>query len=353
MYPQMTQIHPLTLIRRNRLLPVPGEVSVRPGQKVNPTDVVAEASIPSRHYLVDVSRVLGARTTADAEKLIIRKSGDVLEKNDIIAETGGMFSRVIRTPGPGRIVSIHKGRVLIEAESEQVTVMAGLAGKVSQVIADRGVAIETFGALVQGVWGNSRIGYGPLMVDEASVEGELLSSALGVTARGTVILAGTCSTEEILQMAVDVEIGGLILGSMSSQLVPSAQVVHFPVILLNGFGTAGLDEISRRILVTNAGREVSINAMKWNRLTGDRPEIYIPLPTEGQPYETESTFSVGQKVRVHSGAYAGRIGKIDQILPGLTPLPNGLRARAAKVRFDQRSGEIFPLVNLDVVQLSD
>ena len=49
MYPQMTQIHPLTLIRRNRLLPVPGEVSVRPGQKVKPTDVVAEASIPSRH----------------------------------------------------------------------------------------------------------------------------------------------------------------------------------------------------------------------------------------------------------------------------------------------------------------
>jgi len=153
MYPQMTQIHPLTLISRDRLLPVPGEINVRPGQKVNPCDVVAQASIPSRHYLVDVGRVLGAQSADAAEKLITRKTGDLLEKNDIIAETGGMFSRVIRTPGPGRIVSIHKGRVLIEAESEVIRLKAALSGHISRVIADRGVSIEMYGALVQGVVG--------------------------------------------------------------------------------------------------------------------------------------------------------------------------------------------------------
>jgi len=181
MYPQMTQIHPLTLISRDRLLPVPGEINVRPGQKVNPCDVVAQASIPSRHYLVDVGRVLGAQSADAAEKLITRKTGDLLEKNDIIAETGGMFSRVIRTPGPGRIVSIHKGRVLIEAESEVIRLKAALSGHISRVIADRGVSIEMYGALVQGVWGNGRIGYGPLSVEVSNLEGELTSSGLGVT----------------------------------------------------------------------------------------------------------------------------------------------------------------------------
>lgn len=351
MYPQMTQIHALTLIRRNRLLPVPGEVSVRPGQKVDPRDIVAEASIPSRHYLVDVGRVLGAGTSGEAEKLIIRKTGDILEKHDIIAETSGMFSRVIRTPGLGKVVSIHKGRVLIEAESEQITLLAGMAGRISQVIADRGVAIETSGALIQGVWGNGRIGCGPLAVDEASLDGELQSSTLGVTARGTVILAGMCSSLEMINLAASVEIGGLILGSMASVLIPEVQVLPFPVILLSGFGRMGLDNESQRVLTTNAGRDVSINAMKWNRLTGDRPEIYIPLPTEAQPYKVETELAVGQKVRVHSGVYAGRIGSVDQILPGLTQLPSGLRARAVRVKFDQRSGEVFPLVNLDLVQI--
>jgi len=353
MYPQLTQIHALTLIRRNRLLPVPGDVSVRPGQKVDPKDVVAEASIPSRHYLVDVGRVLGAGTTAEAEKLIIRKTGEMLEKHDIIAETGGMFSRAIRTPGPGKVVSIHKGRVLIEAESEKNSLLAGMAGRVNQVIADRGVTIETRGALVQGVWGNGRIGCGPLVVDESSLDGELKSSALGVTARGTVIIAGVCSSLEMMNLAESLEIGGLILGSMASVLIPDVQVLAFPVILLSGFGSMGIDEESRRVLTTNAGRDLSINAMRWNRLTGDRPEIYIPLPTDAEPYKVESAFAVGQKVRVHSGVYAGRVGRIDQILPGLTQLPSGLRARAVKVKFDQRSGEVFPLVNLDVIQVID
>ena len=350
MYPQMTQIHSLTLIRRNRLLPVPGEINVRPGQKVHPTDVVAQASIPSRHYLVDVGRVLSARTSEAAEKLIIRKPGEILEKHDIIAETGGMFSRVIRTPGPGRVVSIHKGRVLIEAESEEIALKAGFTGHVSRVIADRGVSIETYGALIQGVWGNGRIDCGPLVVEESSMEGELSSSALGVTARGTIVMAGTCSSEEMLDLAKSIEIGGLILGSMPSVLIPIVQVLPFPVILLSGFGKMGMDEVSRRVLVNNSGREVSMNAVRWNRLTGDRPEIYIPLPAEAEPSSTESAFSVGQKVRVHSGTYAGMVGNIDQILPGFTQLPSGLRTNAAKVKFDQRSGEIFPLVNLDIVQ---
>jgi len=348
---QMTQIYPLTLIQRNRLLPVPGEINVRPGQKVHPSDVVAQATIPSRHYLVDVGRVLGARTADAAESLITRKPGETLEKHDIIAETGGLFSHVIRTPGPGRIVSIHNGRVLIEAESEQIEIKAGFAGQVSRVIAERGVSIETYGALVQGVWGNDRIGFGPLTVDENCLDGELTSAGLGITTRGTVILAGVCASEDILSLAESVGISGLILGSMPAAMIPTVQVLPFPVILLSGFGKMGIDEVSRQVLETNAGREVSINAMRWNRLTGDRPEIYIPLPAEAEPAITDSAYSVGQKVRVHSGAYAGRVGSIEQIMPGLTQLPSGLRSSSARVRFDQRSSDLFPLVNLDIVQL--
>jgi hypothetical protein len=351
MYAQITQIHPLTLIQRNRLLPVPGEINVRPGQKVHPTDIVAQASIPSRHYLVDVGRVLGARTSDAAESLITRKTGEMLEKHDIIAETGGLFSHVIRTPGPGRIVSIHKGRVLIEAESEQIEIKAGFSGHVSRVIAERGVSIETYGALVQGVWGNDRIGCGDLVVDETALDGELTSAGLGVTSRGMIIMAGSCASEEMFSLATSVGISGLILGSMPAVLIPVVQVLPFPVILLSGFGKMGMDEVSRHVLETNAGREVSINAVRWNRLTGDRPEIYIPLPAEVEPAQTESAFAVGQKVRVNTGAYAGTVGSIEQIKPRLNKLPSGLRSSAARVRFDQRSSDLFPLVNLDIVQL--
>ena len=350
MYPQLTQIQPLTLIHRNRLLPVAGEVNVRPGQKVKATDIVAQASIPSRHYLVDVNRILGARSNEEAEKLISLKPGDVLEKNDIIAETGGSFSRVIRTPGPGKVISIQNRRVLIEVKREQIALQAGMAGEISRVIADRGVTIEAYGALIQGAWGNTKLGSGPLIIDENSLDGELRSAVIGQSLRGKVLVAGHCSSNQLLKLAENIHIGGLILGSLSSNLVSFLMTLSFPVILLSGFGDFGLDELSRQVLTANANQEISINAIKWNRLTGDRPEIYIPLPTETPALNPETAFSVGQKVRVHSGEYAGRIGNLEQLLPGLTMLPSGLRAAAERIRFDQKHGEILPLVNLDVIQ---
>ncbi len=347
---QLTQIHPLVYIRRNRILPVPGVVNVRSGQKVNPSDIIIEAEVPTRHYLVDVYRTLRMRTPADAEKIIQRAVGDKLEKNDIIAETGGMFSRVMRTPGPGRIVSIENGRVLIEAEVRKMVRYAGMVGTVTQV-EERGAVVETSGTLVQGVWGNGKTGFGTLMIQPESVDGELLASAVGLNARGTVLLAGYCTSPEVFTAASATEIGGMILGSMSSSLIQAAESQPYPIIVLGGFGTFGLDSVSKKILVSSSGRSAAINAVKWDKMTGDRPEIIISLPSNGEPYPEEMEFSIGQTVRVHASEFLGKVGMVEKIMPGSTRLASGLRTSAAVVKFENGEKGIIPLANLDVLQL--
>jgi hypothetical protein len=49
----VVHILPLTKIRRERLLPVPGKVLVRQGQKVATTDVIAEARLNPEHLLLN------------------------------------------------------------------------------------------------------------------------------------------------------------------------------------------------------------------------------------------------------------------------------------------------------------
>lgn len=345
----LTQIKPYTVFQRNRLLPLPGTLNVRLGQQVSPVDIVAEASIPLKHYLVDVTRLLDNRNTAAAEKLITRRPGEFLEKNDILAETSGMFPRVIRTPGEGKIISIINGKVMIESERSTISLKAGLAGKVSQIIPTRGVTIECYGALVQGVWGNGLLGSGTLLIDPQSLDGEMKFSAFGANAAGAILLAGTINAE-MMREAENEKISGLILGSLPSALIPLAQAQPYAVVVLNGFGKHGLDVLSRRVLLANQRHEVSINAVKWNRLTGDRPEVYIPYPAEVPDH---GDFNSGQLVRLHSGAYAGRVGKIESLLPGLTLLPGGLRTNTARVLFGEDSREIIPLSNLDVILVSE
>ena len=348
----LTHIHPLVLIHRNRSLPVPGTLTVRTGQKVNALDVVAEATIPTRHYLVDVFRSLRLKTTSEADKLMERKPGDVVEKNDIIAETGGAFSRVIRTPGPGRIISTNSGKVLIEAESRELTMQAGFAGTISNIIPDRGVVIEATGALIQGVWGNGKVGQGHLNAHVAGVEGEFEPSDIVNNDREAVILADNCTSADLLKSAAESEVAGLILGSLASSLIALAESQAYPIVVLGGFGNFEMDPISRKLLVSNNGREVSLNAVKWNRLTGERPEIFIPLPADGEPYTEQANFAPGQTVRVHASAHLGKVGQVEKVFPGLMTMPGGLRCSAAAVKLINGETEIVPLNNLDIIDLN-
>jgi len=351
-YP-VTQINPHVKFRRNRILPISGTVLVRVGQKVSPSEILAESSVPTRHILIDVFRALALKNMMEAEKVINRQVGELLETHDIIAETGGLFSRVIRTPMPGKVVSIKNGQVLLEVESRKVVVQSGLNGQVVEILQDRGAVVETSGTLIQGVWGNGAIGYGPFVTDPAGIEKELTSAALNITARGAVVAASWCESEESLLMAAELPLGGLILGSMSPRLIPYALKQNFPVILLEGFGRIPINEEAKLALLENMQREISLNAQKRDPYSGTHPEISISLPEESAPEKTSCELQTGQKVRVHTSTQTGQTGVLTALNPGKTSLPNGIKTDSASILFKNNEKAIVPLSNFDIIQVEN
>jgi transcription antitermination factor NusG len=344
----VTQIQPLVKIRRNRCLPVSGTVLVRVGQKVTPDEILAESQIATRHIMVDVYRSLGMNTIAEAEKLINRKIGDQLDKHDIIAETGGLFSRVIRAPLPGKIVSIKNGQVLLEVETRKVIVQSGLTGQVVEILKDRGAVIETNGTLVQGVWGNGKVGFGPFVVDAKGIDEELIPSSLSITARGTVFAAAFCENEESLITAASLPVAGLVLGSMTPDMIPCALKQTYPIILLEGFGKFAINDVARKVLLANSQREMSLNAVKWDHFTGLRPEICIARVEESEPEEELTEYREGQSVRIHTSPYTGQVGMITAINTMKSSLPNGLRTATASILINNKN-IVVPLSNFDII----
>ncbi|HMN62220.1 MAG TPA: hypothetical protein PJ988_17765, partial [Anaerolinea sp.] len=154
MLAKVTHISGLANVRRTRILPVNGRVLVSPGQRVHASDVLAETNNATRHVLLDVRRWLGYARVDEAQRTIIRQEGEKVQKGDIIAETGGLFSRIVRAPDDGQVVTISAGRVLLEVESQPVQILAGISGVVTDLIPERGATVEGNGALIQGVWGN-------------------------------------------------------------------------------------------------------------------------------------------------------------------------------------------------------
>ncbi len=345
----VTHILPLTFIRRARMLPVPGMVIVRTGQKVSASDVIAQASLPSKHILLDIRRGLGIPQVSAAERAIVRKEGDRLEKGDVIAETNGMFARLVRAPAAGDVVMISGGQVLLQLQSTTLDLKAGFSGLVGDLIADRGVYMEASGALLQGVWGNGRMDSGMLVALAKSQDEELTRSNLDVSLRGAVVLAAHCSSADALQAGAELTLRGLILNSMPASLVPVANKLNYPIIVMEGFGKLPLSEQALRLLTSSEKRDTSINA-SFDPRTGERPEIIIPLPANADAAPDTDHFAANQTVRILGAPYEGRIGKLVQVRPGLSTLPNGIKTPAADVELDADTHVVVPLANLEVLE---
>jgi hypothetical protein len=347
----MTQIQPLVKIRRNRSLPVSGTVLVHKGQKVTSSEVLAEGSIPKRHFVIDVIQALGLKKSSEAEKLNNRKVGEQLDKNDIVVETGGLFSRVIRAPMPGKIVSIKNGQIILEIESQKVIVQSGLTGHVVEILKDHGAVVEANCTLIQGVWGNGKIGYGPYLPDTCEIDEELLPASLSITSRGTVVVAAFCEKEETLIAASNLPVGGLILGSMNPSLITCAQKQNYPIILLEGFGKTPINDAALKVILDNTQREMCLNAMQWDHFSGMRPEICITVVEEGEPEIYCAEYAEGQIARIHTSPYAGQLGVISSFNQARTALPNGLRTATASIILKDKQEVIVPLSNFDIINI--
>jgi hypothetical protein len=350
MYAPITHILAGTSFRRERLLPMNGRVLARRGQQVSPIDVVAEAVLNPEHMLLDIARGLGL-SAQQADKLLQCKAGDEVGEGDILAGRLGIGRRVVRAPFPGRVMVAGEGQILLQLDGQPQELKAGYPGLVVDLIGERGVIIETSGALIQGVWGNGHINYGLLSVQALAPNAFLAVEQLDISLRGMVILGSICTDERVLQAAEELPVRGLILGSMDSALVPLALRLSYPIILIEGFGHLPLNPQAFKLLTSGERCETAINAEPWNRLASTRPEIVLAAPSQSnlQPLQDVATFNPGQTVRMISRPYHGRLGMLETLHYGLNKLPNGLSAPAADVRLENGEVVLIPLANLEIL----
>ena len=77
-----------------------------------------------------------------------------------------------------------------------------------------------------------------------------------------------------------------------------------------------MNSAAYKLLTSNAKREATINAEAFNRYSGARPEIIIPLPVSQEPPIPNDVGQLepGQTVRMRRAPYAGAIGILTKLL---------------------------------------
>ena len=340
----------LTSIVRERVLPVSGNVLARLNQKVTATEIVAETRWSREHILIDVARTLQLSPAA-AERLVRCKVGDKLAAGTEIAKGKSLIAPTVRVPREGTVVAVGGGQVLLEIGESKIELRAGIPGTVIEVMPGRGVVIQTAGSLIQGIWGNGRVDMGVLANIMDGPDDVLTEAKMDVNLRGSILLGGTVKDADTLHAAAELPARGLIISSLFPSVIPTAREMKYPIVVTDGFGPMPMNSAAYRLLSTNAKRDVILNAEAYNRYTGARPEVIIPLPISSEPPSSPEimAFAPGQQIRMRRPPFMGSIGSIEMLRPGLTTLPSGLRAPAADVKLENGEIVVVPLVNLEVV----
>lgn len=349
--PPVAHVIPMTTIRRARKLPVQGVIAVTQNERVQATDVIAEAQAAPKHIFIDVAQTLGV-TRSTAMRYLRRELGDRVEKGDLLAGPVGLSRRAIRAPHAGRIVTVIDGKLLFEALSNTLQLRAGFPGLVIGTDGLQTVNLETTGALVHCAWGNEREDFGVMRLIGSSPADRLEADRMDLQLRGAVLVAGICSEPTPLKQAIDIAVRGVVLGSMDADLIPFSRTLPYPVVLTEGFGDIPINQPTYDLLRTNQGREISVNARRADPYDGGHPEIIIPLPvtTPMDVPEDLIALSPGVRVRVLRAPYAGMVGIVQTIVSHAVSYESGIMARSARVDLLGERSALVPLANLEVMQ---
>jgi len=338
------------VIERKRVLPGPAKILVRKGQMVQATDPVVEEMIVPAHILLDAARGLGISTDRVGE-LINCKPGAIVSRGDLLAGPVGLTRRVVRAPAAGKIAIIDRAKILLELIEGSQQLMAGLQGSVADLIPERGVVIQCEGALIQGIWGNGKIGQGLIQLLIDHDKQHITSDMVNESYAGSILVSGYCDDPLVFSYAEKMSIEGIVLASMPPSLMSQVAKLEIPVLLIEGFGRYPMNKVVIDMIENLSSQSASINAEPANLFTGTRPELIIPKPPSNEKSKPVliDLFAPGKMVRLIGTSDLGQIGELIDFIDEII-LPNGSRVEAARIRFEEGIPTDVPLANLELVE---
>ena len=359
-----------TKILKERRLPLKGSVESKVGDIVKPNDIVAKTDLPGNVQMINVANQLNI-DASDINQCMIKTTGESVHKNDLIAETKGIFGffkSSVLSPVDGTIETISDvtGQVVLRESPIPVEVDAYIEGKVNEVISEEGVIIKANGVFIQGIFGIGGESRGEIKTIVDNRESEITKDMITVEEKGKIIIGGSFISIDAYKKAIECEVGGIVVGGFNyydleeilgytlGVAITGSEDLYTSLIVTEGYGKIQMGQQTFDLLNTYNGKLASINGATQIRAGVIRPEIIIPLdPSDASRESGDSNKSDGKTmdslVRVIRSPNFGKIGVVKELPPELRKMESETMVRVAIVHIDGNRFEI-PRSNLEVVE---
>lgn len=356
------------VLRRERRLPLKGDVLVKVGDLVEADTVVARTELPGNVQTVNLASRLSVDPQRVAEALL-KPVGSAITKGEMIAQGKSLFGLVkhsVEAPVTGHIESVSAvtGQLILREPPIPVEVNAFVRGVVAEVIAGEGVVVEAQGAFLQGIFGVGGETFGHIMVVSEGPEAPLRPDDLKDAHRGAVVVGGSHVSHAAVMRARELGVAAVVAGGFDDRdlklllgkdlgvAITGSEELGITLILTEGFGRIPMAGRSWRLLQSQEGERASVSGATQIRAGVMRPEIVISRAPSGRAQDTESALGleIGSLLRVIRQPYFGRIGTVVELPTELQKLDTEAMVRVLTVEFgDDHTRAIVPRANVELI----
>jgi biotin carboxyl carrier protein len=360
------------VVRRRRILSLPGSVLVTSGETVRANQAVARAELPGKVYPLNLANQLSVAPD-EIHDYLIKKVGDPVRKDEILAENKPLmkwFKTEILSPITGVVESVSPvtGQVLLREPPRVFELLGYVDGRIVEVIPQQGVVVETNCSLVQGIFGIGGETRGEIVMAVTSPDEELSTSRFTATMKGKVVVGGSFISAEALARAKELGVAGVVIGGIHDKdlrvllgydlgvAITGTEQVGFTLILTEGFGSIPMAGKTFALLSAHAGQLASISGATQIRAGVIRPEIIIPkgpgapiAPGASAAPEREG-IRIGDQVRIIRDPLFGKLGEVASLPSDLQKIPTESEVRVMGVRFSDGSTAMIPRANIELIE---
>ena len=358
-----------TIFKKERILPLKGDVLVKSGDQLTPDTIVASTNLPGNVQMLKVSNILNIDPKDVVEALQV-KEGQEVKKGDIIAETSGifgMFKSSVESPVDGTIESISQstGRVVVREAPIPVEVDAYVSGVVDEVIENEGIVLKSNAAFIQGIFGIAGEKRGDLLLVSSGPGEELTADQITADMKGKILIGGSFLSLDAYKKALSVQVAGIVVGGFNyydlkailgynlGVAITGTEKLNTALIVTEGYGSIPMSEATFSLLKENDGKAASINGATQIRAGVIRPEIVIPIDSGNTDDDSSSKMpegiQEGSTVRVIRSPNFGKIGKVISLPAELNKMESETMVRVAEINIDGKN-ILIPRANLEMVE---
>lgn len=362
-----------TIIAKERILPVSGEVLVEEGESVSYDTIVARTFIPSDVFSVPLSLILGI-DPSELSKAMLKKQGDPVEKGELIAVSKvffGLFKTEYRAEESGTIelVSDVSGQLFIRKPLIPVNLTAFISGKINKVFPGKGVVVKTRGALIQGIFGIGGERHGELMTI-AGRDDVITPDYIDEGLKGKIIFGGSLITYEALKKSMECGVNGIVTGGVKKRdfdrilgqeigvAITGNEDINTTCIVTEGCSKMRMAEHTYNVLKSLNGKIASINGATQIRAGVIRPEIIVPEKEEDvtnielskEAKEFSGIMDIGSRVRIIRRPYFGLIGHVVKMPIELMTIETESKVRVVEIQLNDGRLVTVPWANLELLE---